>query len=473
MRCLAGIVGTLVVVSVLAGAAVGADVGANDDTGKYAVDGGAAFYQRMRELGLKQAVITVRWQPSDGDALIESDLLDATVPAAESAGLRVVFAVYPYPPREIESGIASPAGFAAWLDRLARRYPTVKQYVVGNEPNQPAFFRPQFSRKGRLVSAARFGPFLAAGYDALKAVDPTITVVGVGLSPRGNDRPNARSNVSTSPIRFLAALGAWYRSTMRDRPLMDGFSFHPYPNQSTDPLERGYPWPNAGFVNLGRIKQALWDAFSGTAQPTTREGLRLYLDEVGWQVDTAGLPGYTGAENVRVTTDARQSAIYAKLVQQSSCDVDIAGVNVFGFYDDPKRAGFQAALHRADGSPRASAEALRTALSSTACDPVPPPWEPSTTVVGAVEPTVVDDGTELVVQLAAAEGARVVACVFAGIPYLAASIGAVPGCTTATLNPVKGLQLRFERSGASGVLVVRMTATANPGRVFAAAQPFP
>ncbi len=69
---------------------------------------------------------------------------------------------------------------------------------------------------------------------------------------------------------------------------MDGFSFHPYPNEATDPLERGYQWPNAGFANLDRVKQALWDAFDGTAQPTTLDGLKLHLDEVGWQVDTSG-----------------------------------------------------------------------------------------------------------------------------------------------------------------------------------------
>ena len=72
-----------------------------------------------------------------------------------------------------------------------------------NEPNQPAFLRPQFGPSGANVSAAVAGAFLAAGYDALKAVDPTIVVIGLGLSPRGNDRPTAPSNVSTSPVRFL------------------------------------------------------------------------------------------------------------------------------------------------------------------------------------------------------------------------------------------------------------------------------
>jgi hypothetical protein len=332
-----------------AGSAWGADVGANDDTGKYEPDAGAAFYNQMASLGLRQTVVTVRWQPSDPLALGERPLLDLTVAAARRAGLGVVFATYPYPPREIESGLARPEAFGAWVAELAASYPEVRQFVVGNEPNQPAFWRPQFAR-AKQRSARAFGPFLAAGYDALKAVDPALTVVGVGLSPRGNDRPFARSNVSTSPVRFLAALGAWYRSSGRARPLMDGLSFHPYPNRATDPLTRGYPWPNAGFVNLDRVKQALWDAFAGTGQPTTREGLRLYLDEVGWQVDTAAHDGYDGLENVAVTDEGTQAAIYGQLLRRAACDPDIAQVNVFGFRDDRLRTGFQAGLYRLDGT---------------------------------------------------------------------------------------------------------------------------
>ena len=99
---------------------------------------------------------------------------------------------------------------------------------------------------------------------------------------------------------------------------MDGLSFHPYPNRATDPLERGYAWPNAGFVNLDRVKQAIWDAFEGTPQPTTLEGLRLYLDEVGWQVDTSGQEGYTGDENVPVTRRRRPACTARSCVQRSA-----------------------------------------------------------------------------------------------------------------------------------------------------------
>ena len=256
---------------VLAGGATAAGIGANDDTGKFAADGGTLFFSQMADLGLKQSVMTVRFLPSDPTSIPDGDALDSAIPVAQLAGLRVTLAVYPYPPRQIEDGTARPRPFAAWLTLLANRYPTVKQYVVMNEPNQPAFLRPQFDARGRNISGARAGRFLAAAYDALKAVDPGIKVIGLGLSPRGNDRPTAVSNVSTSPVRFLDALGAWYRQSGRTKPIMDGLSFHPYPYKASDSPEKRYRWPNAGFANLDRIKQALWDAFRGTAQPTTAE----------------------------------------------------------------------------------------------------------------------------------------------------------------------------------------------------------
>ena len=373
-------------VALLAGAspAPAADVGANDDSAKFAADGGTAMYAQMAEVGLEQTVITVRFRPSQPLLIQEKQLLDVTIPKALDAGLRVVLAVYPYPPREIEAGIGSPALFAAYVSTVARAYPQVRQFVIGNEANQPAFWRPQFNARGANVSAAMFGRYLAAAYDAVKALDPTLEVVGVGLSPRGNDKPKARSNVSTSPIRFLRALGAWYRASGRPRPLMDAFSFHPYPNQATDPLERGYGWPNAGFVNLDRLKQALWDAFDGTAQPTTLNGLGLHLDEIGWQVDTSRLGGYFGAENVPVTDEFTQAAIYGDIIRRAACDADIVEVSFFGFRDDGLRTGFQAALQRADGTPRPAALAVQEAIAETAggCPGEEIVWAPAEEVSG-------------------------------------------------------------------------------------------
>jgi len=348
-----------------ASASATVEFGANDDSGKYSADGGAVFFPQMAAANLKQNVMTVRWKPSDPTNIPDRAALDVAVPNAVAAGIEVAFAVYPYPPSEIELGGVSHLAFAAWLDTLARTYPQVTTYIVGNEPNLNTFWRPQGDARGRVFSAAQFGRFLAAGYDALKTVSPEITVLGVGSSPRGARAPGAADK--TSPIHFLHALGDWYRASNRLTPLMDGFSYHPYPNPSdfTVPFTFTYGWPNASIQELARVKQALWDAFDGTAQPTTLSGLKLYLDEVGWQVDTSGLPGYTDEENVRVTSESTQAGIYADLVRYVVCDPDVAQLNFFGYYDERSRLGWQSALRRADGSERASNAAVAAAIAET------------------------------------------------------------------------------------------------------------
>jgi hypothetical protein len=366
----------------LTGSAPAVDVGANDDTGKYAADAGTTFFAQMAAAGLKQNVITVRWQPSAPGAVPDRGFLDRAVPAALAAGIKPILAVYPYPPSEIEQGLASPGAFADWLRALADAYPAVTTFIVGNEPNLNTFWRPQGDGTGAILSAASFGPFLAAGYTALKSKSAGITVLGVGLSPRGDRAPAATGK--SSPILFLDALGDWYRSSGLPTPLMDGFSYHPYPNPSdfTVPFSFTYGWPNAGVQELPRLKQALYDAFAGTPQPTTVNGLELYLDEVGWQVSTEGHGAYDGGENVRVTTEETQAAIYDQLVRFVACDPDVAQLNFFGYYDERNRAGWQSALRRADGSERASNGAVAAAIAAGCQGPLRS-WAPLTKPDGA------------------------------------------------------------------------------------------
>jgi hypothetical protein len=242
---------------------------------------------------------------------------------------------------------------------------------------------------------------------------------------------------------------------------MDAFSFHPYPNEATDPLERGYQWPNAGFVNLDRLKQALWDAFHGTAQPTTLEGLELHLDEIGWQVDTSGRPGYRGKENVAVTDELTQAAIYGQLVHEAACDPDVATLSFFGYRDDGLRAGFQAGLTRADGSARPSAAAVQQAIAGAACPKDPVVWMPGLDVLGAR----VDVGGqrgEVTTRVAAGEDARARVCVGSTDPLRArarCTSVAVAGLRSSNvaLRPPAGTTRRVEVS-------VRFAAEANRKR---------
>lgn len=480
VRSHAAVTATLAVVAlVLAGTARSADVGANDDTGKFAADGGSAFFEQMSGLGLRQTVMTVRFAPGQPDTIQGQEFLDKAVPAAVLRGLRVVFAIYPYPPSALTRTASEATAFGEYAALVARTYPQVRQFVIGNEPNQPAFWRPQLSRRGVVLSAPAFGRYLAAAYDALKEVDSEITVVGVGLSPRGNDNPLARSNVSTSPVRFLSSLGTWYRHSGRTLPLMDGFAFHPYPRVATDPLLRAYDWPNAGFADIRRIKQAFWDAFHDTPQPTTADGLKLYLNEVGWQVRTTGLPGYTGVENVPVTTERKQAAVYGDLVRRSACDPDIAEVNFFGFYDDVSRDhGFQAALNRLDGTPRPAAAAVSAAIAQTTRRPCKRllSWSPATAVSGARmgAPKLQRSGA-IRTLVGAKEGATAVVCLIragsdtrrqvASVRSLLRS--AVAPCWRGRLTPRFGLTVKLDVPAAVRGLVLvaaRISAQANPAR---------
>ncbi|MGH3072579.1 MAG: hypothetical protein ACRDNB_09975 [Gaiellaceae bacterium] len=361
--------------------AAAVDFGANDDTGKYAADGGATFFAQMKASGLSQNVMTIRWTPGTTE-IPDKLFLDKAVPAAVAAGIKPIFAVYPYPPSAIESGAADPAAFGSWVRSVADAYPAVTSFIVGNEPNLNTFWRAQGDGTGKVLSGASFGPFLAAGYDALKAKSSGITVLGVGSSPRGERAPQAAGK--SSPVHFLGSLGDWYRASGRPAPLMDGFSYHPYPNPSDFSVPFGftYGWPNAGVQELFRVKQALWDAFAGTPQPTTLRGLKLYLDEVGWQVDTTGSGAYEGTENVRVTSEETQAAIYAEMVRFVSCDPDVAQLNFFGYYDERNRAGWQSALRRADGSERAANATVASAIAA-GCTTGTRSWTPLAKPEGA------------------------------------------------------------------------------------------
>jgi hypothetical protein len=375
----------------VAGNASAVDVGVVDDYG-IAPDNAEWFMQSLADLGMRENRISISWDPEAPTTIQRQYELEQYVALASMRGVTVIFAVSPAKARSITASRTAPAEFAAFLQQLARTFPTVKDYIIGNEPNQPRFWQPQFSRRGRPLSPGAYYSLLARSYDALKAVNPSITVIGLALSPRGNDQPKARDNVSISPVRFISGLGKAYRGARRQKPIMDELGFHPYPDRDTDSLMKGYRWPNAGVPNLGRIKQAFWDAFRGTRQPTFGEGrsrgrLRFRLDELGWQVGVvpASRSAYRGRESVRTTNEAKQSAIYQQAIRYLACDASVRSVLFFLLRDEPDLERWQAGLVRADGSRRPSFDSVKNTVAQTRgrCPRRVRSWRHTTKVVGA------------------------------------------------------------------------------------------
>jgi hypothetical protein len=462
--------------------------GVAEDATKYADDGGASLYPKLRELGMVENRVTVRWNPADPTAIQEQGFLDRALPAAAAAGIRIVFDVYPTDPLAFTSSPEARAPlFAAYLQTVARRYPQVTDYIVGNEPNEFYFWRPQFGKSGRQASAWGFLPVMTAAYDALKAVNPDIRVIAAGPSNEGNDK------TSTSPVRFLRALGAAYRASGRDTPFMDAMTFHVYPRRNTFPPSRPYAWPNAGAVDLPRLKQAVWDAFGGTTQPTFPEGLEpagpgtlgLAVDEFGWQASIGSrlASRYTSVENVPTVSEADQARYYGDVIRMLSCDPAVTDALVFHLIDEPDLRRFQTGLLRVDRSKRPSYGAVRSAIASTSACGTTVSWSHTSRVVGAkaLFGERSRDATNTLFGISATAGEDAVAK--AGIFRVpdplarpeAADIGrslAARGGATPVLTAVKlvkvGYTPRLEFRGrlAPGHYVygVRLTAAMNPGR---------
>jgi hypothetical protein len=393
MRRISAVLACACAALALAGGASSTTFGVADDAGKYAEDQGNGFFNMLTQLGMTENRMAVFWDPATPGTIVDQAFLDRSVPNAARRGVEVIFAIYPLKARAL---IDTPNGvqlFADYVAKVARRYPYVRKMICLNEGNQPRFHQPQFDDVGKGISGYVQEQAMAACYDALKAVDPGITVIGFGLSPRGNDDFDAVSNVSHSPIRFLQEVGEAYRASGRTKPIADDISIHCYPNLNTDAPSIGYVWPKVGCVNLDRFKQAWWDAFHGTAQPLFRESgqtggpfVRIYVDEVGYQARIAPEKTalYTGSENVPLLDEATQGTYYAELVAMMACDPNVALLNFFHAVDETALPAWQSGLVLPDGTRRASFAAVRDAIiANQQCRGAVHEWRHTEAVVGA------------------------------------------------------------------------------------------
>jgi len=451
------------------GAAAGPKIGFAEDATKYSPDGGAALFDEMNHLGATTNRMAVFFDSGAPTTIQDEAFLRRSVPVAIAHGIQVVFDVYPRKP-----GMVTAAGAQAFCDyavQVARAFPQVTKIIVGNEPNQPRFWQPVFDGAGKPASPAAMEDVLARCYDGLKAFNPALDVIGAGLSPRGNDQPNAPSNASLSPVRFVAALGKAYRASGRTKPLFDEWAWHCYPNVNTDPVSKGYPWPQTGCVNADRVKQSIWDAFNGTAQPVFAESgpfndtfgarvatnLTMVIDETGWQVDTAGRPGYTNVENVPPIDESAEASYYAQLVHLSNCEPTLTAFHFFHEIDESDRTGFQSAVLRVTGEERPAAQGVAAAIAQDGgtCRGKLAAWRHTTKVIGGRGARIVSGGG-LYVQLGADEGFTYT-IVFGKKGKSPVKVTGAAPLMTATVKIPKGF-------GTGATASVQLAAEANPSR---------
>ena len=154
----------------------------------------------------------------------EQAFLDRAVPVANAASIDILISLFP-----AGAKVPNAADFCTWVGNVATRYPSVTKFIIGNEVNATRFWSPQHTDTDPNAGPHTYLATLSRCYDTLKAINPGIQVIGMGLAPRSVD------GKSTRPLDFIRAVGAAYRTSGRTTPIMDALAVHPYPNPNAKP----------------------------------------------------------------------------------------------------------------------------------------------------------------------------------------------------------------------------------------------
>ncbi len=320
----------------------------------------------LRLAGFTSVQVTSQWLSGQvAPPAEELQALRNVVVAARLSGVSVYLAVYPSGSRSTPLTAEAREQFAAYLTVLAQQLPSVKDVIVGNEPNLNRFWMPQFGPDGSDAAAPAYLALLARCYDALAAVDPTIRVWGGALAPRGSDRPGG-ARPTHSPVVFLRDMGTAYRASGRLAPVMHGLAFHPYADSSGQSPDTPHPKSTTiGLADYDRLLTTLGRAFDGTAQPGSE--LPILYSEFGVEsrIPAGKQRAYTGKEpaTTKPVDETTQGQFYGRALQLAFCQANVVGMLLFHAQDEPALASWQSGVYYVDGTPKSSLYAVRDALA--------------------------------------------------------------------------------------------------------------
>jgi hypothetical protein len=327
----------------------------------------AALMKVSHDAGFDAIMVSAMWKPGARVPSAQDRLtLGNVVKAADAEGMQVFVFVWHGLSGSTPRTVNARRNFAAYTAALAKAFPQIRNFVVGNEPNLNTFWTPQFGSDGRDIAASGYLGLLARTYDALKAVSPHIQVIGGALAPRGSDRPGTKRDTH-SPTKFIEDLGAAYRASHRSKPIMDAFAIHPYMRTSKlPPTDTHATSTTITIADYPKLVTLLARAFDGTAQRW--DGLPVYYTEFGVQtvVPAAHRDAYTdlksplAADAVDPQTQARY---YREALELAACQPTVRGLFVFHTFDEPDLAGWQSGLFYADQKPKPSLPAFREAAA--------------------------------------------------------------------------------------------------------------
>jgi hypothetical protein len=328
-----------------------------------------AQMDRLALAGFRGVRITQLWRPGERTvSAMEASILRNVTTAAALDGIQVFTSVTNFGSGTTPLTDQDQADFAAYAASVAQADSGLRRLIIGNEPNLNRYWLPQFAPDGSDAAAPAYEALLAKTYDAVKAAAPTVQVIGGAVSPRGGDVANS-IRPTHSPTAFIQDMGSAYRASGRTTPIMDGFAFHPYEDNSSVAPDAGVH-PNTTTIALadyGKLVSLLGAAFDGTAQPGS--ALPIYFDEFGveTQIPATKSALYTGVEpaTTKPVPSSTQADYYRQALALAFCQPTVRAVFLFHSVDETALASWQSGLYYADGTPKSSLPAVRLAMQES------------------------------------------------------------------------------------------------------------
>ena len=346
--------------AVLAPAAHGARylrLGFDDDHIKWMTkpDG---FVAVQRELGAPFTRITIPWQR--GEVRLRPVVKTYLGRAAAAGRLhqKVVLAVYG-DAADAPTNALGREQYCRYVRNAMALVPAMSAVVIWNEANTPRYWPPS-------AGARAYEALLARCWDVLHAARQTVNVVDSTAS-------------HYDPAAFIRGLGAAYRASGRQRPIVDTFGHNPYPEFAAEDPWAAHPTTRTiGEGDYDALMAAITAAFASTAQRVpSASWARLWYLEDGFQtvvppfLSWLDIGLYTGRENDRTVLPAfglrrSQSSQLRAAIFLAYCQPAVSAFFNFQLIDETRLVGWQSGLIYANGIRKPSFGSYREIAAAVA-----------------------------------------------------------------------------------------------------------
>jgi hypothetical protein len=211
-------------------------------------------------------------------------------------------------------------------------FPYVRFFSIWNESNLATFLRPQFDKRGRIISTRTYARLAKAGYTGIKQGNKTAQVAIGETSSHGRDHPKKGLTDTVAPATFMKGVAA---EAKKLRLKFDAWAHHPYPFPVAQKPTQRVRYPNVTLTTMSRFEKDLDLAFR-------KKNIPVWITEYGNETKPGEPAGVTESQQRKYLP---QAIALAKKDQR-------VGMFIWFVMQDSNGSLWQSGIYRLDGNPK-------------------------------------------------------------------------------------------------------------------------